>query len=400
MEKYQRIAQANQVFTPGYPVQQKDLFSGRSHQLNRAIETLTAPGRHPVIFGQRGVGKTSLANILEQALQKLVCIKVSCDGGDTFQKIWNRILYNASVTLKQHPLGFNSSGSVQTVSLADAIGHDPSMTKPAEVADILRRYTGNGFFIVILDEFDKVTDSQTKIAFSDLIKIVSDTVPGFTIVIVGVAENILELIGEHPSIDRNLVQIELPVMSDTEIREIFRIGMTKLNIKYKEGVLDQVAALSGGFPHYAHLLGLCSAKACAENDSFELTDELFNVACNMAVEDAIEKYRDSYAKATATTQSSRYPQILAACGYAHTDSRGVFRVTDVVDAIREVFNEIVSVQAVVPALGEFLKERRAAVLKSVQVGGRQCYRFKDPMMRPFCRLKARDILRTKKIAAS
>jgi len=394
--KFERIARANRVFTPGYPVQQKDLFSGRAQQLDRTIESLMAPGRHPVIFGQRGVGKTSLANILGQALQKLICVKVSCDGSDTFATIWNRVFYTASVSFKQQTLGFISNESTKSVTLADALGHDPNTAKPAEIADLLRRI--GGYCVVILDEFDKVADAQTKSAFADLIKIVSDTAERVTIVLVGVAENIHELIGEHPSIDRNLVQIELPLMSDQEIRGIFETGMGKLGLSVDASVVSQIPALAEGFPHYAHLLGICSAKACAENEETQLTPSLFDIACNLAVEDAIEKYREAYAKATSTTQSSRYPQILTACGYARTDGRGVFRATDVADAIREVFEEDVSIQAVVPALGEFLKERRAAVLKAVPVGGRQCYRFKDPMMRPFCRLKARDLLLARRSA--
>jgi len=393
MNKYEQIARANQVFTPGFPVQQKDLFSGRSAQLNRTIEALSAPGRHPVIFGQRGVGKTSLANILGQVLQNLISVKVSCDGSDTFATIWNRVFYSASVSFKQQALGFSQTEATKTITLGEAVGHDPTTTKPAEIADLLRRV--RTYCVIILDEFDKVTDTQTKSSFADLIKILSDTASDVTVVLVGVAENIHELIGEHPSIDRNLVQIELPLMSDQEIRTIYEVGMRKLELSVEPSVLPQVPLLSGGYPHYAHLLGLCGAKACAEDNVAFLTASHFDIACNIAVEDAIEKYRDAYAKATATTQTSRYPLILTACGYSRTDGRGVFRATDVVDAMREVFNEIVTVQAVVPALGEFLKERRAAILKGVSVGGRQCYRFKDPMMRPFCRLKARDLLLAK-----
>lgn len=202
MDKFQRIAQANQVFTPGFPVHQRDLFSGRAEQLDRTIDALSAPGRHPVIFGQRGVGKTSLANILGQVLKNLVSVKVSCDGNDTFPTIWNRILYTASISFKQQAFGFSQDDATKTISLGDALGHDPSTTKPAEIADLLRRV--QGYCVVILDEFDKVTDQQTKAAFADLIKILSDTAQDVTLILVGVAENIHELLGAHPSIDRNL----------------------------------------------------------------------------------------------------------------------------------------------------------------------------------------------------
>lgn len=384
------VVRANTIFTPGYPVHQRDLFSGRADQVQRTLEGLMAPGRHPVIFGQRGVGKTSLANILGESLQNVYAVKVSCDGSDTFATIWNRILNTASITFKRQAFGFQEAEAQKTVSLGALLGHDPQTTKPAEIAQLLQKV--NQYCTVILDEFDKVVDKQAKAQFADLIKILSDTVPKFTIVLVGVAENIHELIGEHPSIDRNLVQIEMPLMPDGEIKTIFTNGLAKLGLSVDQAVVDQIARLTGGFPHYAHLLGLCTAKACALNNSSNVDGSVFDTACNIAVQDAIEKYRDAYSRATATTQSSRYPLILSACGYADTDTRGVFRATDVVDAVSQVFNEQVTVQAVVPALGEFTKPGRASVLRPVSVAGRQCYRFSDPMMRPFCRLKARELL--------
>ena len=219
MSKIDQIMMASQVFTPGYPVQQKDLFSGRSDQLNRCVEAIIAPGRHPIVFGQRGVGKTSLANILSQSLQNVTSVKISCDGGDDFSTIWNRVLFTASVEFKKKAFGFSRSEETTTVTLAEALGHNPNNVKPAEVASILQKVSG--YCVVILDEFDKVVDSPTKMAFADLIKILSDTAGNVTLIIVGVAEDIHQLVGEHPSIDRNLVQIELPLMTNTEVLEIF-----------------------------------------------------------------------------------------------------------------------------------------------------------------------------------
>jgi Cdc6-like AAA superfamily ATPase len=155
MDKFERIAQANQVFTPGFPIHQKDLFSGRANQLKRTLDTLSAPGRHPVIFGQRGVGKTSLANILGQVLRDFLTVKISCDGSDTFATIWNRVLHTASLTFKQQALGFSAENSIKTISLGEALGHDPNITKPAEVADLFRPV--NKHCVIILDEFDKLS---------------------------------------------------------------------------------------------------------------------------------------------------------------------------------------------------------------------------------------------------
>jgi len=76
-EELPAIVRASHVFTPGAPVNSKALFSGRADQLRRVIETIPAPGRHPIIYGQRGVGKTSLANIIRDVVENLLAVKIS-----------------------------------------------------------------------------------------------------------------------------------------------------------------------------------------------------------------------------------------------------------------------------------------------------------------------------------
>ncbi len=110
----------------------------------------------------------------------------------------------------------------------------------AGVAELLAKI--NDLTVLILDEFDKVSDDATKRAMADLVKIVSDTASRVTLIIVGVADNVGQLIGEHPSIERNLVQIELPTMNDGEIKEILTGGLNSLNLKAAPAVIDRVPA--------------------------------------------------------------------------------------------------------------------------------------------------------------
>ena len=46
-----------------------------------------------------------------------------------------------------------------------------------------------------------------------------------TLIIVGAGKDISSLIGEHSSIERNLVQIKLPEMSNSELLEIITKGI-------------------------------------------------------------------------------------------------------------------------------------------------------------------------------
>jgi hypothetical protein len=379
----------HEIFTPGSPINDRDLFRGRLGQIQRILEAVPSPGRHPVIFGQRGVGKTSFVNILNAFLPNHLTIKVTCDSSDTFKSIWNRVLQKATISFKEKAFGFSRAESEEKSSLAAFLGRDNGVS-PSEVAGILQYLMNPAMFI--LDEFDRVLDENVKTATADLIKNVSDNNSNVTLILVGVGESITELIGEHESIARNLAQIEMPEMKPAEIQEIITKGCSRLEITPDQSVLDEVASLSAGFPHYAHLLGLCIAKACFIHDTESIDIELFEeLACNLAVEDAIETYRQSFTKATRTSQASRYPKILCACGAAVHDDNGVFRATDVVEAMNSLFDEPVTLQAVVPALSVFTQPERGSVLDKVPVGKVTHYRFREPMMRPFLKIKAKTL---------
>src|SRR5262245_7615521 len=60
---------ANRTFSPAAPIDQLTLFAGRIQELRRVIDATTTRGQHVVIFGDRGVGKTSLANIALEILK-------------------------------------------------------------------------------------------------------------------------------------------------------------------------------------------------------------------------------------------------------------------------------------------------------------------------------------------
>ncbi len=377
-------SEMNQVFTPGYPISHRDFFKGRVRQLARILETVPSPGRHPIVFGQRGVGKTSLVSILVELFPQFLTVKMTCDGADTFKSIWNRILQQATITFKEQAFGFSREESEKKVSLASFIGSDNGV-RPADIAMLLARLRRRAIFVI--DEFDRVTDPHVHTAMADLIKNLSDNVPLATLVIVGVAGSIFELVGAHPSVERNLVEIELPVMKDDEIKQIVSNGCDRLGIVVDDDVMDEVARLATGYPHFAHLLGLSIAKTCYVQETKRITRELFqSIACGFAIDDAIETYRQLFSKATKTAKASRYPQILCACAVASHDENGVFRATDVVEGTK-----VVTVQSVVPALQAFTENERGAVLVKVPFGAQSHYRFREPMMRPFLRIRTHTL---------
>jgi uncharacterized protein len=55
------------IFVPSSPIRLRDQLRGREHVFERTQEALEIPGRSAFIYGERGVGKSSLA--LTAALQ-------------------------------------------------------------------------------------------------------------------------------------------------------------------------------------------------------------------------------------------------------------------------------------------------------------------------------------------
>ena len=58
------IGEAKNVFLPFKPIDLPDLFKGRTDVIQKLHDELTAPGRHAVLFGDRGVGKSSVALLM------------------------------------------------------------------------------------------------------------------------------------------------------------------------------------------------------------------------------------------------------------------------------------------------------------------------------------------------
>ena len=57
------IELANRAFSPSSPITEKELFAGRQEQLDRLSDVLSSRGQHALVYGDRGVGKTSLAKV-------------------------------------------------------------------------------------------------------------------------------------------------------------------------------------------------------------------------------------------------------------------------------------------------------------------------------------------------
>ena len=121
-EEARRVAiQAGQVFQPRTPISTRELFAGRWDPLTAVADAVGQVGLHVVIYGERGVGKTSLANIISPVLHVFdspegaeaaevepsrLVVKVNAHQSDTFSQIWRRALDEVSLDEERAVLGF------------------------------------------------------------------------------------------------------------------------------------------------------------------------------------------------------------------------------------------------------------------------------------------------------
>src|SRR5216683_2158855 len=97
-EKLRQRVKVSSAFSPSAPIDSRALFAGRREQVNRTISAVFQRGQHVVLFGERGVGKTSLANTLYDLLQEVLgqsdfrLARFNCSVGIKFPDLWRGIL--------------------------------------------------------------------------------------------------------------------------------------------------------------------------------------------------------------------------------------------------------------------------------------------------------------------
>ena len=181
-EKYERMAQIARSFSPSAPIDRRS-FAGRESQINDIINACSQRGQHVVIFGERGAGKTSLANALVHIMGNRFatpsCGSINCDQTTTFASLWKAIFSEIQVTRTASTFGSRGASGVEG-TLAQFL---PENVTPDAVRSILQK---RDRLLIIIDEIDRIKDRATTTLLADTIKSLSDHSVDVTLVLVGV----------------------------------------------------------------------------------------------------------------------------------------------------------------------------------------------------------------------
>jgi Cdc6-like AAA superfamily ATPase len=368
------------IFTPATPIKESDLFSGRLDQISELSEACMEPGRHAVLYGDRGIGKTSLANIFHRRIQALTrhiyATRVQCGPSDTFESIWERAFDELSVK--------NEDGS-ERITLSD-LKSDHIL--PDEVRRLLDLFHPNEIPIIIFDEFDKAKDPGIRPLMANTIKNLSDFGSRATVIIVGVSDDVSELIGEHESIKRCLTQIRMPRMSNDELRGIVEKRIPLLQMNVSNAAKWKIVILSRGLPNYAHYLGRHAALAATWDKTLGISEDHVGKAITAILAQMQETCRGDYEKAIHSNQENIYKQVLLACAMVPTiDDMGYFAPSELIEPLSQITGKSMRIANFQNHLIKFASAERGDVLRRIGRPRSYKFRFSDPMMQPFVILR-------------
>ena len=262
-----RIIAAN--LSPERPIRSSEFLRGREKDLQDIELELRCYDAIPFIYGYRGVGKTSLARTAAQqvTLADREHIYVACAPGSrmlqVFREIGEEIL--RAIFRLVPPQTVLSKVEVK-LSLTPAIRtcfekQDSTLEKFEDanaairvLRELDRLLPQAESTVVVLDELEEL-DGKDRSDLAYLIKQLGDQDFKLKFILVGIAENVHELIGAHESVPRYLKEVSLKPLYSQHLMDIVSNAAKAVHVEIARDILIRIAIIGNGYPHFAHLMG-------------------------------------------------------------------------------------------------------------------------------------------------
>lgn len=321
-------------FQPNSPVF-TGMFVGRIKEIKRIeqilYQTKNSNPSHIIIFGERGIGKSSLILVTKYYAEQykennFLVIRIVIDKNTTLLDLANKILIGLKRELHKSnkakefldktwdfmknfriqdisyttPGGtFSPSDLIDKVifSLADTI---QAITEPSVATDLELTSQKDGI-VLLIDEADNACPSLEIGAFLKNLSetLVAEAANKLLIVLAGLPKLRDVLIKSHKSSLRLFEEIELTQLSTEEIKEVIARGLKEHNEKFpaeqiniSDTALNLIVDYSEGYPHFIQQIGY----SCFQINTDNIIDEK-DVRDGMFLKDgALDKIGDRYYK--------------------------------------------------------------------------------------------------------
>ena len=388
-----------EYLSPSEPIDREEMLRGRELELDKAIKALRAPGRHLFIYGERGVGKSSLAQTVGYLYQSSdnEPIKVECSQDSEFYRI---IEYIAEEAIK-HPKE-NIETTHQTRITAKILSYEythktsknsvkvtvDSMSDAVSVlGDIAVLHSEKP--VIIIDEFDTITDNSQRALFAILIKHLSDKKIPIKLILTGIGKSLTELLGAHLSSPRQLPQLHLDRLHWNGRFEIIAQVARAFDIEISDDISFRIAGISDGFPHWIH--SVCEKLLIEAYEDQQVIKKVtldhYYAAIREVITDMNESLRAPYEKAT-MKDTDDFHHILWALADAHDSQRQFGNIYKSYLAIAKELS--------IPPIDKSTFSRRLASLRKQSHGSvveklpnqLKWYKYSESILRGYARLIA------------
>lgn len=383
--------------SPSSPIQSSEHLYGREMQLRTIDQALHATGRHIFIYGDRGVGKTSIAQtaaFLHQSADRDP-ILVACTRGVTFyslirsiaRKLHRKPLSGVQTVTKRR--GLAAAWMNYENSIISSSGDVPQVGDMNEAVDLVsavgKEYSKQT--LIVVDEFDLVTDPKEKELFADFIKQIGDQRIPVHFIFCGIGESLDQLLGAHGSCFRYLEGVEVPRLYFEGRFSIIDGSAAALGVKVTDEQRFRVAAISDGFPYYIHLICEKLYWELFNAPGFEavVMPRTYGAAIRAAINGIQQELRRAYDKATAGKADALEPILWAAADHSNLIRNREQIFTSYLTIAKRLEQEPVDKRMFGRKLGHLRSEACGKILVAPRRG---LARFRESMLRGYVRLRA------------
>ncbi|HET7443177.1 MAG TPA: PhnD/SsuA/transferrin family substrate-binding protein [Solirubrobacterales bacterium] len=394
----------SEVFTPAGAVAPGMFATRASEEVERRLaDALEEPGFQVALYGWTGVGKTSLVDHLCGILG-IKYLKVDCGGSSA--DVMSEVLSVLDIRVSKEVIESTSGDSELHGGAGRFFGG--KLGSGSSSQELFERYGSSLEKVVVdalvaaevpvlfLDNLEDLEDGEAnRQGIRLLMKKCSDRnrEPGLEapkVIVAGPPGAVEGLLRDETVLTRTR-PVGVPQMPTGEMEEILVRGAEKLEMAFDDDCRQQIAGYAEGFPHYVHLFALDSCRVAIRDGRSEVTLDDFRDARDQIVDTRTPTLSAAYRRATwdrgLDRSSSDREGVLA--GVARDVPAKVSRSALHADLPAGLFREQGDrARSIDEVLTEFCGE--FGILEDVELeDGSPGYRFRDPMMPVYVRLRAR-----------
>lgn len=349
------------AFAPAKEVDEPSRFAGREQQVRDLTDALQMDGSVPLIYGHRGLGKSSLAlqmariamgdtellhhfsadHLALVEADRFLVLQVTCT--DSTYDVYGllQLLINAAESV-EFVTAKDGSGAKQ---LVDRTSRKKLTLKVVELESTKRyqneasrlSYQDLGLeeklvqlceiltdaygqpVLFIIDELDRMAETHGLASF-----LKANSNDHLKFLLVGIANNEAELLADHESLERKLYPVHVPTMSKTDLRQIVYqvndyLRRNDIDVTFTSEAIHRLADFAAGFPWFVHVLGQSALIAVhdagtdCEVHEIDIDIAAQQVGQNQFAQRFSDLYqravRDSYARETVLRMFAEWDQV-------------------------------------------------------------------------------------------